>query len=228
LTCLALLVPGCTGSDWADRDPIEIRGAPIDTLEFLPVGSRFVLLDRLTEVRVGSFRLGCSLGDRCAEIVSFGLEKASSPVEGYAARLDYRLPAVPDCPLDSGVRDSVLALRFGPADMPVVRLLDSLGAVLDSAHAVRGSLSHDSLVLRSPAISAFNSRFFFSDTTGFQGRILSADSLTSCDSLNHSEFVRLSDSLSVIRYSWVTVDPATANDSCRGPSHRESMVPVAR
>lgn len=224
LAGLALLMPACTGSEWPDRDPIEVRGAPVDTLEFLPPGSRYVLVDSLTEVRVGGFRLGY----RCTEILAFGLERRTSPSAGYAARLDYRLPADPDCPLDSGARDSVLAARFAAADAPAARLLDSLGAVLDTALAVRGTLSHDSLELRAPSLSVFKSRFFFRDTVGSAGRMLSADSLSSCEFLNHAEYVRKSDSLKVIRYSWVTLDAAAAPDSCRGPLHGDFLAPLAR
>lgn len=226
---IAGLLPACTGSDWPEREPIEVRGAPVDTLEFLPVGSRYVLVDSLTGVRVGGFRLGFRPVTGCARILAFGLEKEAAPVPGYSVRLDYRLPAVPDCPLDSGARDSVLAVRFAAADAPVVRLVDSLGAVLDTAFAVRGRLFRDSLELRAPALSAFNASFYFEDEGfGPRGRFLQADSLSPCESLNHAEYVRKSDSLKVIRYSWVTVDPASPGDSCRVPERRESLVPVAR
>lgn len=224
LAGIACLLAACTGSEWPGRDPIEVRGAPVDTLEFLPRGARFVLLDSLTEVRVGGLRLGY----RCTEILAFGLERKASPVPGYAVRLDYRLPADPDCALDPGARDSALAARFEAADGPTVRLVDSLGAVLDSARAVRGTLHRDSLELKAPALTVFASRFFFRDTLGTVPRLLSADSLTSCEFLNHAEYERKSDSLKVIRYSWVTLDASAAPDSCRGPLHGDFLEPLAR
>lgn len=225
---MAVLASGCTGSEWPDRDPIEVRGAPVDTLEFLPAGSRYVLIDSLTKVRVGGFRLGFNLDDGCARILAFDLAKAATPRAGYAVRLDYRLPAYPDCPLDSGTRDSALSVRFTAADSPIVRLVDSLGAVFDTAAAVRGTLAFDSLELKSPALSTFRGRFFFRDTLGTVGRLLSADSLAACEFLNHAEYIRKSDSLKVIRYSWVTLDPASAPDSCKGAAHGDFLTPVAR
>lgn len=221
---IACLLPACTASEWSDRDPIVVRGAPLDTLEFLPPGSRHILLDSLTEVRVAGIRLGY----RCTEILAFGPEWKTSPVPGYAVRLDFRLPADPDCPLETGVRDSVIAVRFAAADGPTVRLLDSLGTVLDSAEAVRGRLSHDSLELKGSAATAFNSRFFFQDTSMPGGRLLRADSLSSCERLNHAEYARKSDTLAVVRYSWVTLDVPVPGDTCRWTPADRVIVPLAR
>lgn len=222
----ALWAAGCATDDWPDRDPLVVERAPVDTLEFLPRGSRFILQDSLAEVRFGGIRLGYA----CTKVLAFDLEKKSSlPSPGWSALLSLELPAVPDCALDDSSRSDTLSRRFPASEGAVVRLLDSAGKVLDTAFLARGVLAFDSLDLKSPALSVSQGRFTFRDTIGGVGgaaRRLSADSLTSCEFLNHADFRRHGDTTTV-RYSWITLDAAESPDGCQG-MRQDALEPLQR
>lgn len=221
---LAAFFSGCTQSEYADRDSLVIDRAPVDSLEFLPVGSRFLLEDSLSEVLFRGFHLGYV----CTRITTLELERLGSiQPPRYMARLGLRLPPKPTCALDSIAEDSVLMRRFTASDGPTATLVDSLGSVLDTAEVVRGILLRDSLQLVAPALSAFHGRFFFRDTVGTLQRMLTADSLNSCEYLNHAEYRknRKGDTTRVT-FTWVLKDAAASPDSCKGPTRRDALVPV--
>jgi hypothetical protein len=204
----------------------------VDSLEFLPPGARFALEDSLTPVLFRGFRTGYVIReeDDCTEVRILELEErapaAGSP-GGFSARVSLRLPADAACPVDTAPRDSVHLRRFARGDGPTLRLLDTLGGVLDSAALVRGVLAFDSLVLAPPAKSITRYRFAYRDTVDALPPVLSADSLNACEFLNHADLLRAGDTVRV-RYSWVTLDPAPANDSCRGPVHADFLTPLPR
>jgi hypothetical protein len=218
---LALVLSACGGDDWPDRDPLVIENAPVDSLEFLPRGSRFLLADSPSSVRVRGYHLGYA----CTEVLAFRLDRRGTPSPSWSARIRLRLPPAPTCAQDTAARDSTLALRFAASDGPVIRLADSLGVLLDTATLVRGVLSFDSLVHKAPALATFNGRFHYRDTSGLLRRELATDSLGACESLNHAEFRRRGDT-TVVRYSWVTREPASPSDSCAGPVRREALEPA--
>lgn len=215
---------GCTQSEYPDRDPLVIDRAPVDSLEFLPVGSRFILEDSLSGVLFRGFHLGYV----CTRITTIELERLGSiQPPRYMARLGLKLPSEPTCALDSVARDSVLMRRFTAADGPTVTLTDSLGFVLDTAEVARGILLTDSLLLVAPAVSAFHGRFFFRDTVGSLSRILSADSLSSCEYLNHAEYRKNGKGdTTTVTFTWLQKDVAASPDSCKGPTRRDALVPM--
>lgn len=216
------LPASCSLDEYPDRDPLVVERAPVDSLEFLPPGVRYLLADSASKVRLAGYRLGYA----CTEITALGLgRRAGWDPPGYVAEVGLRLPAEPTCPLEDAPRDSVVEMRFGESDGPVVRLLDSAGGVLDQAELVRGTLSTDSLVHVSPALAAVNGRFTYRDSSGFLGRQLFADSLGSCERLNHADFTERNDT-TVVRYSWVTLDAAFAPDSCAGSAHQDTLTPL--
>jgi hypothetical protein len=212
----------CALDEYPDRDPLVVEGAPVDSLEFLPPGARYVLADSAAGVLVKGYRPGYA----CTEITAMGLERrAGWDPPGYVAKVGFKLPAEPTCPLLDSARDSVVAARFGEADGPVARLLDSAGRTLDEAGIVRGTLSTDSLVHVAPALTASKGRFTYRDSSGFLGRQLFADSLGPCELLNHADFSERRDT-TVVRYSWVTLDPVSAPDSCAGPTRQDTLTPL--
>lgn len=222
------LLPGCTDREWPDREPLAVDPAPVDSLEFLPAGSRFVLEDSLTPV-LFRFRSGYA----CTRLTAFGLDlRASADPAGYLPRLALELPPQPDCPLDTGARDSVLLHRFTSADRPVARLFNARGGapalVMDTASVVRGILSMDSLKLKASADTASRGRFRYRDSTGTLRRQLWADSLPPCEFLNHAEYRRNGDTLAV-RFSWVTLDPASP-EACGGAARADTIhaIPASR
>lgn len=217
---------GCTESEWPDRDPLVVDRVPVDSLEFLPPGARFALEDSLTPVLFGGFRAGYA----CTQIQILELEPRSAGPgrpAGFAARVRLQLPGNAACPVDTSPRDSEHLRRFTHGDGPTLRLLDTLGDVQDSVALVRGALAFDSLELKPPALSTSRYGFDYHDTAGGLPRVLSADSLNACEFLNHADFLRVGDTVWV-RYSWVTLDPAPENDSCRGDVHGDSLTPLPR
>ncbi len=217
---------GCTESEWPDRDPLVVDEVPVDSLEFLPPGARFALEDSLTPVLFRGFRAGYA----CTQVQLLELEpRAAGPASpsGLAARVRLQLPGNAACPVEASPRDDSLLRRFARGDGPTLRLLDTVGGVLDSVALVRGVLAFDSLELEPPALSTSRYRFFYDDTAGGQPRLLSADSLNSCEFLNHADYLRSGDTVRV-RYSWVTLDPAPENDSCRGDLHGDALEPLPR
>lgn len=217
---------GCTASEWPDRDPLRVDNVPVDSLEFLPPGARYALEDSLTPVLFRGFRIGYA----CTDIRILELEAAppapGAPA-GYVARVGLELPGDADCPVATAPRDVELRRRFAGGADSVLRLLDTLGGVLDSVVRVRGTLDSDSLVLVPPAKSTSRYRFAYRDSIGGAPPVLSADSLGPCESLNHADYLRSGDTVRV-RYSWVTRDPAPGNDSCRGPVHADAVEPRPR
>jgi hypothetical protein len=216
------LIASCSLDEYPDRDPLVVESAPVDSLEFLPPGVRHLLADSASRVLVAGYRPGYA----CTEITAMDLERrAGWDPPGFTARVGFRLPAEPTCPLLDSARDSVVEMRFGESDGPVVRLLDSTGQVLDQAELVRGTLSSDSLVHVSPALTAAKGRFTYRDSSGFLGRQLFADSLGPCERLNHAVFAERRDT-TVVRYSWITLDPAFAPDSCSGAPRQDTLTPL--
>jgi hypothetical protein len=218
----ACLIASCSLDEYPDRDPLVVESAPVDSLEFLPPGVRYLLADSASRVLVAGYRPGYA----CTEITDLGLERRPGwDPSGFTAKVGFRLPAEPTCPLVDSARDSVVEMRFGESDGPVVRLLDTAGRVLDRAELVRGTLSSDSLFHVSPALTATKGRFTYRDSSGFLGRQLFADSLGACELLNHADFAVRRDT-TVVRYSWVTLDPAFAPDSCSGAARQDTLTPL--
>jgi hypothetical protein len=219
---IACLPAGCMTEQYPDRDPLVVENAPVDSLAFLPPGARYVLEDSLSAILFQGYRPGYA----CTEVTALDLSRrAGLNPPGFSARLDLRLPARPTCAITDSARDTVAEFRFTAADGPVVRLLDSSGTVLDTALLVEGALSADTLVHVGPALTASEGRFTYRDSSGTLGRLLFADSLGACEFLNHAEFSEQRDT-TTIRFTWVTLDPSAAPDSCMGPSRQDTITPI--
>jgi hypothetical protein len=66
---------GCGKGVWPDRDPVIVDGIRVDSLKFLPSGSRFVLEDSLTSILFRKFRPGYL----CSRILKLDAEPLSPP-----------------------------------------------------------------------------------------------------------------------------------------------------
>ncbi|MDQ2999684.1 MAG: hypothetical protein M3Y08_00275 [Fibrobacterota bacterium] len=216
----ALFLPGCGGSVWPERSPVTVENVRIDTVRFLPPGGRFILQDSLVRIQLK----GINIGYACSEILELKLEDAPSGTPpAFKPRSRIRLPAVPDCAVDSNaVQDSILTRIFG-AGTGIVRIANSSGKPMDSAQVVRGTLHSDSLEGVVGITRTLTKRpWTFQDSLGSLSRTVSGDSLSSCTFLNKAEFSAVKDTVKV-RLSYVTLDSAASPDSCRGPLHRDTV-----
>ena len=211
---------GCADAVWPDRDPraTEVR---VDSLKLLPAGGRYLLKDSLSSVL---FR-GYNKGYLCSRLLEFGLVPDSADPLALVARVRVELPSDAGCPLDSA-RDSLASQRFRGAPDTVLRLLAGPGRPTDSARLVRGRLDQDSLVyVTSTTGTVTRGRFTYRDSSSLAGRLLHADTLGPCESLNHAAFTKSKDTTKV-RFSWVALDPipSAGADSCRaGPVDRDDL-----
>lgn len=220
---VAALFVACGISAYPDRDPATVENIRVENARFLPLGGRYILADSATGIRFGGVRTGFE----CSEILAMGL--AESPVGSPPAFLPHtrvRLPAAPDCAVDSAGRDTTITGVF-PAGPDTVRLANSAGLITDSAALIRGTLGFF-ILAGVPGIAGTISSgpWTFRDSSGLAPRQIYADSLPSCRHLNHATFSRSKDTVTV-RLSFVTLDSAAAADTCRGPAHADSLALTA-
>jgi hypothetical protein len=218
-----LVLAACGEGVYGDRNATTTDNIRVDSVRIIPFGSRFVLADAPTRLMF----IGFNTGYECSEILR--LELSSIPSGSPAAfRPDtrVRLPAVPDCALDSGGRDTTVTHVFG-ADLGFARIANSSGKVTDSTRVVRGAFARDSIV-GVPGIAGTVSKgaWTFRDSSSIASRMLFGDSLSSCRYVNHASYFRSKDTIRV-RFSYVTLDPSASPDSCRGEAHSDSAAPAA-
>jgi hypothetical protein len=219
LLCLA----ACGEGIYGDRKPTTVSNIRVDSVRILPFGSRFVVADVPTRLRFLRFHAGYACSDVLRMELS-SLPSGSPAVFRPATRVS--LPSVPDCALDSLGRDTTVSHVFG-ADLDSVRVGNSSGKVTDAAQVVRGTLALDSLVgVLGIAGTLSKGPWTFRDSSSQASRMLFGDSLASCRIFNHASYERIKDSVRV-RFSYVTLDPSAAPDSCRGGAHADSAAPIA-
>lgn len=222
LCALAVFAAACSVDPGQDRAGAEAAGIRIDSVRFLPFGSRFVLADSATDVAF----LGYHAGYVCSRFLELGLADApTGAVPAYRPVTRIRLPGGGECPVDSGGRDTVAAHVFAAGAL--IRLADVSGRVTDSALLVRGRIAYDSIVgVPDSAGKSFAAgKIAYRDGgPGLPGE-LSADSVPACRYLNSADREPGSGDTLKIRYTWVTLDPSASPDSCRGPA-RPVAAPV--
>lgn len=218
LLCLA----ACGEGVYGDRDPATVDGIRVDSVRILPFGSRFVLADAPTRLRFIRIKTGYA----CSEVLRMDLSSlpTGSPAV-FKPDTRIRLPAVPDCALDTAGRDTTVTHVFG-ADPAFVRMGNSSGKATDSARVVSGTLGQDSLIgVLGLAGTLSKGPWTFRDTSSQASRMLFGDSLASCSVFNHASYSRIKDTV-WIRFSYVTLDPSAAPDSCHGGAHADSVAPI--
>jgi hypothetical protein len=211
---------GCGVGSEVDRDPSIVTGIRLDSVIFLPAGSRFILKDSSTDLLIRKFYPGYA----CSQVLEMDLDSApSGNPPAYSPLTRVRLPAAADCALDSAAgRDTSITHVFRAGEL--IRLANSAGRITDSAALVPGELEYDSLAgVFSPITHVFSSgHYSVVDSGAGTGRYLYVDTLACGQYLNQAEAWGSGDTLKV-RLSLVTLDPASAPDSCRGSTHEDTV-----
>jgi hypothetical protein len=220
LAALAVL-HGCGGPVYPDRDPVVVENVRVDSVKFLPFGSRFVLSDSATSLRL----LKVHLGYACTKVLESNVDSVPSGTPAsFRAVTRILLPAAPDCAVDTVGFDTTVPHVFG-ADLGFVRVANSAGTVTDSARVVRGTIAFDSLKgILGIAGTVSKGSWTFRDSSVLAPRLLFGDSLPSCRYLNQADFKKSKDTVTV-HFSYVTLDSSAAPDTCRGASHSDSLPP---
>jgi hypothetical protein len=212
----------CGQSVYPDRDPVTVENIRVEGARFLPLGGRFILADSASGIRL----IGIHTGYKCSDILEMGL--AASPAgnpPAFLPRTRIRLPAAPDCAVDSAGRDTSIARVF-PAGPDMVRLANSSGVITDTATVIRGTLEYDSLIAVPTLGFITKGPWIFRDSSAIGPRKLFGDSLSSCRILNHANWSKVKDTLKV-RFSIVTRDSSAAPDTCHGAFRLDSLDPAA-
>lgn len=218
----ALLLSACGQSVYPDREPATVENIRVQGAKFLPLGGRFILADSAASIRL----IGIHTGYKCSEILEMGL--AASPAgtpPAFLPRTRIRLPAAPDCAVDSAGRDTAITRVF-PAVPDTVRLANSSGVVTDIAAVIRGTLEYDSLIGVPNLGLITKGPWLFRDSSAIGPRRLYGDSLSSCRLLNQASWSKAKDTVKV-RLSFVTLDSAAAPDTCHGAVRLDSLDPSA-
>lgn len=221
LAAVLSALQGCGVGTDLDRDPATVDGIRVDSVRILPLGSRFVLADSATRLAFRRFHAGYA----CSRVLEMGLAaQGSGDPAVFAPKTSVRLPGSEDCALDTAGRDTAITFVFG-AGPAGVRLTNSAGKATDSAAVARGKIAFDSLQGKfSPLTHTFSLGLFtVRDSSGGKPRVLFADSLTPCQSLNHANFTAKADTSLLIRYSLIGRDSTAAADTCHGGTHRDSI-----
>jgi len=213
---------GCGINVWDDRDGTVARNIRIDSLQFVPSLTRFVLADSITPIR---FR-GMHLGFTCSEILSLGLD--SNLHDTYLIlkpTSKIKLPAEPSCPVDtSSHRDTVIDFKFKSLKKPFSLVLhNSLDSLTNTAFLIRGKIFSDTLngVLDSSKNVVMNSLVFHQDSLGSLKNQLHLENVSSCTFLNTAKMTNKGDTVQ-IRYTWISQDSSTAQDLCH-TNHSDSI-----
>ncbi len=217
--CLSgLLLAACSVDPGADRAGAVAEDIAIDSVLFLPIGSRFVVKDSSSPIAF----LGYHSGYVCSRFLRLGLQDApSGATPAYRPETQIRLPVSDDCALDSGGRDTTVSHVF--SEEALVRLANPLGEVTDSALPVPGKMGFDSirgLPDSSGALSIGN--VLFRDSAALATGALRVDSLPQCRFLNSADWEKSKGDTVLIRFSWVDLDPSAVDDACQGPLHSDS------
>jgi hypothetical protein len=221
----AAFLAACGGGVYPERDPATVENVRVESARFLPSGGRFILADSVTRIGFTGIRIGYA----CSEILNVDLASvpAGTP-PAFRPSTRVRLPASPDCAVDTAGIDTVVTHAFpGAHNAMRVRLANSTGAVTDSALLVNGTIGY--VILSGvPGIAGTlsNGPWTFRDSSGLAPRRIYGDSLPSCRHLNQATFAKSKDTVTV-RLSFVTLDSAAAPDACLGGVHSDSLDPIA-
>lgn len=223
---LAAGLAACGGNVYPDRDPATVENVRVESARFLPLGTRYIPSDTAVGIRFGGLRTGYA----CSEILEAAL--ASVPTgnpPAFMPSTSVRLPATPDCAVDTAGVDTVITRRFSPpppVDAFYIRLANSSGKVTDSARLVRGTMGYDSLI-GVPGTTGVISKgpWSFRDSSVIGPRQVRGDSLPSCRFLNQATWAKAKDTVK-IRLSFVTLDSAAAPDTCRGAPRVDWLEPA--
>lgn len=217
LAVIAVALVACSVDPGTDRAGTLASDIRIDSVRFLPLGSRFVLRDSATPIAF----LGYHAGYVCSSFLRLGLTDVPAGLPpAYRPQTQVRLPASDECPLDSGARDTAASHVFSEGSL--IRLANTAGEVTDAATPVYGKPGSDSIrgvPDSGGTLSIGNVTYRNSGATGAGELIL--DSLPPCRYLNTADSEKPNGDTVLVRFSWVDFDPTTT-DACDGPPHGDS------
>jgi hypothetical protein len=216
----AIVLAACSVDPGSDRPGTLAEGIAIDSVRFLPIGSRFVLRDSASPIAF----LGYHAGYVCSRFLRLGLADALAGVTpAYRPETQVRFPASDECALDSGGRDTTVAHVF--SGEALIRLANPLGQVTDSALPIPGKMGFDSIRGFPDSTGALSiGNVTFRDSTASGIKEVRIDSLPQCRFLNSADWEKSKGDTVMIRFSWVDLDPAAVADACQGPLHSDSSV----
>lgn len=212
-----LALAACSVDPGTDRAGAVADGIAIDSVRFLPIGSRFLLRDSAVPIAF----LGYHAGYVCSRFLRLGLEDApSGATPAYRPDTRVRLPASDECALDSGGRDTVVTHVFSGDS--AVRLANPLGTVTDAALPVPGKMGFDSLRGLPDSLGILsNGNVTYRDSAATGTGELRLDSLPRCRYLNSADREKSKGDTLIVRYSWVDLD-STQVDYCRTSAGSDS------
>jgi hypothetical protein len=215
---LALAAAACSVDPGPDRPGTIANGIAVDSVRFLPFGSRFILRDSAVPIAF----LGYHAGYVCSRFLELGLkdDPEGSPA-AYRPSTRIRLPGDDECAVDSGGRDTLATHVFRVGDS--IRLADPAGKITDVAELVSGRLDSNSIrgVLDSNRTFTVG-KLTYRDSTA-AGSILEADSVPACMYLNTAEWSKGAGDTVVVRMTWVILDPGSEPGDCAGPARSEQI-----
>lgn len=220
-TCLmgVFFFTSCGVHQYDNREGTIATNIRIDSLQFVPQGTRFILADSSTAIR---FK-GIHLGFLCSEILKLGFDSTFDLNTLVLTPISQiRLPAEPSCAIDTTQhRDSIFKLIFKEGNKPIsVVLQNSSNSVTASATILRGKIFTDSIdTVLSPTnnsltIKSGKDSIFFQDTLGVLKRQLIAKTVSSCLFLHQATLVKKDSMSTKVRYSWILKDSTLAQNKC--------------
>jgi len=220
LSVIAVALSACSVDPGTDRTGTLVAGIQVDSVRFLPIGSRFVLRDSAASIAF----LGYHAGYVCSRFLRLGLADAPGGIPpAYRPETQVRLPASDECALDSGARDTTASHVFASSE-DTVRLANSADTVTDVAVLVSGQFKLDSLRGVPDSNSIFTvGKLTYAKSDSAAGPVLTAYSVPACIYLNSAEWEKGQKDTVTVRYTWLFLDPADSPDSCQGPTHDEVL-----
>jgi hypothetical protein len=205
-----LWIAACNSPSWPDRSPTLIEDADADSLVFWPPSMKYATTgETLVPVVMGLRRLYV-----CTDILELGWARAVSAAGNFLdlkARL--LLPAHPTCALTTGLDTALIIPDSTPAG-ETLYLRTADGRVTDSLGILAGQTFTRSFThVRSTAdtVKILGGFTFFDSTAGRHQRLLGADSLSVCESLQAAVFDRKGDTVTVRFRLLVTPSPSCAD-----------------
>ncbi len=216
----ALMAAACAVDPGQERPGTVVNGIAVDSVRFLPYGSRFILRDSAAPVAF----LGYHAGYVCSRFLEMGIKDApEGEPAAYRPATRISLPGNDECALDSGGRDTSAAHVFRAGDS--IRLATPAGKVTDSARLVAGRMDSNSIKGVPGKDRSFSvGKLTYRDSSA-SGKVLEADSVPACMYLNTAEWAKGTGDTVAIRMTWVMVDPESDPNGCAHPARAE-RIPV--
>jgi hypothetical protein len=216
---LGLAAAACSVDPGQGRAGTVATGIAIDSVRFLPFGSRFVLRDSAAPIAF----LGYHAGYVCSRFLDLGLkdEPEGEPL-AFRPSTRVRLPGEDECALDSGGRDTSAVHVFRDGD--TIRLANSAGKITAKAELVSGRLDSNTIRGVPDSNGIFTvGKLTYRDSPA-AGKLLDADSVPDCMYLNSAEWAKGAGDTVAVHLTWVTLDPEASAGGCEGARTDQILV----